>query len=92
LRGGAGSADADAWYYDPAIDEHRVVLDTTTEESVHPAALAEFRARHSGADNDREFARFLANLRRELITWKGGVPRPWDDPREPWSSIGYLCT
>jgi len=25
-----------------------------------------------------------------LITWKGGVPRPWDDPREPWSSIRYL--
>src|ERR1043165_2853720 len=84
LRGGAGSADADAWYYDPASDEHRVgraraiarrlddagydgvFLDTTTEESVHRAALAEFKARHPGADYDREFARFLANLRREL--------------------------
>jgi hypothetical protein len=137
LRGGAGSADAEAWYYDPASDEHRagraraiarrlddvgydgVFLDTTTEASVHPAALAEFRARHRGADYDHEFARFLGNLRRELhgkliftnqgyrkaddylpyadwdlteslITWKGGVPRPWDDPRDPWNSIRYL--
>ena len=134
LRGGVGSADADAWYYDPASEEHRVqraraiarrlddagydgvFLDTTTEESVHPAALAEFKARHPGADYDREFARFLASLRRELngkliftnqgyrkaddylpyadwdlteslITWKGGVPRPWDDPNDRWSSI-----
>lgn len=84
LRGGAGAADADAWYYDPASDEHRVeraraiarrlddagydgvFLDTTTEESVHPAARAEFKARHPGADYDAEFARFLANLRRDL--------------------------
>jgi len=134
LRGGAGAADADAWYYDPASEEHRVqraraiarrlddagydgvFLDTTTEESVHPAALAEFKARHPGADYDREFARFLATLRRELngkliftnqgyrkaddylpyadwdlteslITWKGGAPRPWDDPNDRWSSI-----
>src|ERR1043165_1900603 len=43
-----------------------VFLDTTTEESVHPAALAEFKSRHPGADYDHEFARFLANLRREL--------------------------
>jgi len=138
LRGGAGSADADAWYYDPASDEHRVeraraiakrlddagydgvFLDTTTEESVHPAALAEFRARHPGDDYDHDFARFLANLRRELngkliftnqgyrkaddylpyadwdlteslITWKD-VPRPWDDPRDPWNSIHFLFT
>lgn len=137
LRGGAGAADADAWYYDPAREEHRVergraiarrlddigydgvFLDTTTEESVHAAALAEFKARHPGAGYDREFARFLANLRRELkgkliftnqgyrkaddylpyadwdlteslITWKGGVARPWDDPRDPWNSIRYL--
>jgi hypothetical protein len=137
LRGGAGSAEADAWYYDPANEEHRVeraraiarrldeigydgvFLDTTTEESVHPAALAEFKSRHPGADYDHEFARFLANLRRELngkviftnqgyrkaddylpyadwdltesmITWKGGVPRPWDDARDPWNSIHYL--
>src|ERR1051326_2084316 len=137
LRGGAASADAEAWYYDPASDEHRagraraiarrlddvgydgVFLDTTAEASVHPAALAEFRARHRGADYDHEFARFLGNLRRELhgkliftnqgyrkaddylpyadwdlteslITWKGGVPRPWDDPRDPWNSIRYL--
>lgn len=137
LRGGAGAADADAWYYDPAHEEHRVqraraiarrlddagydgvFLDTTTEESVHPAPLAEFKARHPGADYDREFARFLASLRRELngkliftnqgyrkaddylpyadwdlteslITWKDGVPRPWADPNDRWSSIHDL--
>lgn len=137
LRGGSGSADADAWYYDPATGEHRlgraraiarrlddigydgVFLDTTTEESVHPAALAEFKARHPGADYDHEFARFLANLRHELngkliftnqgyrkaddylpyadwdlteslITWKGGIARPWDDPQDPWNSVRYL--
>ena len=137
LRGGVGAADADAWYYDPASEEHRVqraraiarrldeagydgvFLDTTTEESVHPAALAEFKARHPGADYDREFARFMASLRRELngkliftnqgyrkaddylpyadwdlteslITWKGGVPRPWNDPNDRWSSIHDL--
>jgi hypothetical protein len=137
LRGGVGAAGADAWYYDPASEEHRVqraraiarrldeagydgvFLDTTTEESVHPAALAEFKARHPGADYDREFARFLASLRRELngkliftnqgyrkaddylpyadwdlteslITWKGGVPRPWADPNDRWNSIHDL--
>ena len=86
---------------------------------MHRAALAEFKARHAGADYDRELSRFLANLRRELngkliftnqgyrkaddylpyadwdlteslITWNGGVPRPWDDPRDPWSSIRYF--
>jgi len=76
LRGGAGSADADAWYYDPASEEHgvqraraiarRLFLDTTTEESVHRVALAEFKARHPGDDYDHDFARFLASLRREL--------------------------
>jgi hypothetical protein len=84
LRGGVGSADADAWYYDPASEEHRVqraraiakrlddadydgvFLDTTTEESVHAEALAEFKVRHPSDDYDHDFARFLANLRREL--------------------------
>ena len=139
LRGGVGSADADAWYYDPASEEHRVqraraiakrlddagydgvFLDTTTAESVHAEALAEFKARHPSDDYDHDFARFLANLRHELngkliftnqgyrkaddylpyadwdlteslITWKGGVPRPWDDPRDHWNSIHFLFT
>jgi hypothetical protein len=139
LRGGSGSPEADAWYYDPASEQHRVrrareiarrlagvgydgvFLDTTTAESVHPAALEEFRRRHPDDDYDREYARFLANLRRELgkkliftnqgyrrpeeyleyadwdlteslITWKGGVPRPWDDPNDPWNSVHFLFT
>src|ERR1043165_8201345 len=109
LRGGAGSAEADAWYYDPANEEHRVE---------RARAIAR-RLDEIGADYDHEFARFLSNLRRELngkviftnqgyrkaddylpyadwdltesmITWKGGVPRPWDDARDPWNSIHYL--
>jgi hypothetical protein len=43
-----------------------VFLDTTTAASVHPAALAEFEKRHPGLAYDEVFARFLANLRREL--------------------------
>jgi hypothetical protein len=84
LRGGLGSADADAFYYDPATRAHRidrpraiaehlraigydgVFLDTTTHESVHPEALAEFRRRHPDLDYDRAFAGFLRELRREL--------------------------
>ncbi len=139
LRGGTGSSDADAWYYDPASEEHRVqrarvlarrldeigydgvFLDTTTAESVHGAALVEFTARHPGDDYDHEYARFLANLRRELngkliftnqgyrrpddylpyadwdltesfILWKEGEPRPWNDPKDAWSSVYYLFT
>jgi hypothetical protein len=84
LRGFAGAADADAFYYDPANEEHRtkrvrgiakrlaaigydgVFLDTTTVESVHPDALAEYRRRHPGLPYDAAFARFLAALRKEL--------------------------
>lgn len=46
-----------------------VFFDTTTQESVHPAALAEFRRRHK-EDYDVAFARFLRALRRE---WKNGI-------------------
>jgi hypothetical protein len=82
LRGGAGSGEADAWYYDPAMQRAEraraiaqklraigydgVFLDTTTAENVHPAALAEFRRRHPHAGYDAEYAKFLAQLRREL--------------------------
>jgi hypothetical protein len=45
-------------------------LDTTTAQSVHPEALAEFERRHPGSDYDVEFARFLARLRLRL---KDGV-------------------
>ena len=86
LRGGVGSADADAWYYDPASREHLeerprmlvqklravgydgVFLDTTTAESVHADALAEYRLRHPDHGYDAAFARFMKNLRRELGT------------------------
>lgn len=43
-----------------------VFLDTTTEQSVHPEALAEFARRHPGVSYDEAFARFLKNLRKEL--------------------------
>jgi hypothetical protein len=40
-----------------------VFLDTTTTESVHPAALAEFRRRHPDVSYDEVFGLFLKNLR-----------------------------
>ncbi|HEX8169086.1 MAG TPA: hypothetical protein VF824_00940 [Thermoanaerobaculia bacterium] len=43
-----------------------VFLDTTTSESVHPEALAEFRLRHPETTYDEAFEEFLRNLRREL--------------------------
>ncbi|HEX9984855.1 MAG TPA: hypothetical protein VGF69_16460 [Thermoanaerobaculia bacterium] len=41
-------------------------FDTTSSESVHPEALAEFTARHPDVTYDVAFARFLRALRREL--------------------------
>lgn len=49
-----------------AIGYDGVFLDTTTAESVHPEALAEFRRRHPDVSYDAAFARFLAALRKEL--------------------------
>ncbi|HEY0160821.1 MAG TPA: hypothetical protein VGF28_26285 [Thermoanaerobaculia bacterium] len=43
-----------------------VFFDTTTFESVHPDALAEYRRRHPDVSYDAAFARFLAALRKEL--------------------------
>ena len=82
LRGGAGSNEADAWYFDPVNARGRAkmlarklrhagydgaFLDTTRAENVLPAALDEFRKRHPGIDYDAAFAKFLAALRREHI-------------------------
>jgi hypothetical protein len=82
LRGGAGSNEADAWYFDPlhASDRARrlaeivrgagydgVFLDTTTAANVHPRALREFTRRHPGIDYDAAYARFLAKLGEEHI-------------------------
>jgi hypothetical protein len=84
LRGHAGATDADAFYYDPANDEHTkgrvraiaqrlaaigydgVFFDTTTVQSVHPTALAEYERRHPDLPYDAAFARFLKALRAEL--------------------------
>ncbi|HEX3069536.1 MAG TPA: hypothetical protein VHX14_13275 [Thermoanaerobaculia bacterium] len=55
-----------------AIDYDGVFLDTTTAESVHPAALATFQQRHAEG-YDAAFAEFLRNLRRELDKDKRGV-------------------
>jgi hypothetical protein len=53
-----------------AIGYDGVFLDTTTHESVHPEALAEYGRRHPETPYDVAFARFLRALRREL---RGGV-------------------
>ncbi len=82
LRGHAGAGDADAFYYDPhdyaeprsnaivqrlrAIGYDGVFLDTTTAESVHPEALAEYRRRHE-EPYDAAVARFLAALRAKDV-------------------------
>lgn len=47
-----------------------IFLDTTTSESVHPDALAEYRHRHPDLPYDEAFADFLHTLRREL---RGGL-------------------
>lgn len=82
LRGGAGSNDADAWYFDPvhmtarasqlasklrAAGYDGTFLDTTTVANVHPEALKEFRRRHPGVEYDQAFARFLAALKHEHV-------------------------
>jgi hypothetical protein len=43
-----------------------VFLDTTTKQSVHPEALAEFQRRHVDLDYDAAFAHFLAALRGKV--------------------------
>jgi hypothetical protein len=106
LRGGVGSPDAGAWYYDPGSREHvedrpqllarklrsigydGLFLDTTTAESVHPDALAEYRLRHPESSYDAAFARFMKNLRRELgpksiIITNQGYRQP--DALLPWA-------
>lgn len=49
-----------------AIGYDGVFFDTTTAESVHPAALAEYRRRHPDVSYDEAFAGFLANLRTKV--------------------------
>ena len=90
LRGHAGASDADAFYYDPALQSEEranavaqrlreigydgVFLDTTTFESVHPEAQAEYRRRHPELSYDAAFSRFLAALREQgtlIITNQG---------------------
>ena len=80
LRGGVGAADADAFYYDPAIPGRAsalaaklrnvgydgVFFDTTTEGSVHPEALAVYRKRHPELPYDVAFSNFLRDLRTRI--------------------------
>lgn len=49
-----------------ALHYDGVFLDTTTSDSVHPDALAEYRRRHPDVPYDAAFARFLETLRGEL--------------------------
>lgn len=53
-----------------ALHYDGIFLDTTTSESVHPEALAEYRRRHPDLPYDAAFARFLETLRAEL---RGGL-------------------
>lgn len=82
LRGHAGAEDADAFYYDPhdyaeprsnaivkrlrAIGYDGVFFDTTTFESVHPKALAEYHKRYD-EHYDAAVARFLKVLRAKGV-------------------------
>lgn len=47
-----------------------IFLDTTTSDSVHPEALAEYRRRHPDLSYDDAYALFLETLRAEL---RGGL-------------------
>jgi len=82
LRGGAGSNDADAWYFDPVHMSQRasqlakklrrvgydgVFLDTTTVANVHPDARKEYERRHPGIAYDEAFSKFLAALKRRQV-------------------------
>jgi len=49
-----------------AIGYDGVFFDTTTEQSVHPEALAQYRRLHPEIPYDHAFSRFLAALRKEL--------------------------
>lgn len=51
-----------------ALGYDGVFLDTTTAESVHAAALAEYRLRHPKLSYDAAYARFMRNLRGALGT------------------------
>lgn len=52
-----------------------VFLDTTTSESVHPDALAEYRRRHPDVDYDEAYAGFLQNLRGLIVVTNQGYRR-----------------
>lgn len=49
-----------------AINYDGVFLDTTTAESVHPDALAEYKLRHPDVSYDAAFARFMKSLRSQV--------------------------
>jgi hypothetical protein len=82
LHGHAGAADAEAFYYDPhdyaaarsnaiekrlqSIGYDGVFFDTTTVQSVHPEALAEYERRHR-EPYDAAVSRFLAALRAKDV-------------------------
>ncbi len=72
-----------------------VFLDTTTSESVHPEALAEYRRRHPDVDYDEAFSGFLRNLRAaKLIVVTNQGYRRADDvlPFVDWDVTESLIT
>lgn len=72
-----------------------VFLDTTTSESVHPAALAEYTRRHPDIGYDEAFAGFLATLRAAgtMIVTNQGYRRADDVlPYADWDVTESLIT
>ena len=61
-----------------AVGYDGVFLDTTTAESVHPDAMAEYRRRHPDVDYDEAFAGFLKSLdaAQLLVISNQGYRRP----------------
>ena len=74
-----------------------VFFDTTTVESVHPAARKEYEQRHPDTPYDAAFARFLIQLRRKmpsgiLFTNQGYRSAPYYLPYVDWDLTESLIT
>lgn len=72
-----------------------IFLDTTTSESVHPAALAAYRWRHPDVDYDKAYSRFLKNLRATgmIVVTNQGYRRADDVlPYVDWDVTESLIT
>ena len=77
-----------------AIGYDGVFLDTTTSESVHPDALAEYRRRHPDIDYDEAYAGFLKNLHASgmIVTNQGYRRADFVLPYVDWDVSESLIT